>query len=308
MAERKYQSEFGLNMMATYCFLLQQNDLHRVKDAPAVPHIYIIGSRPRISIVPDSFQFGPQLVTGRFRKQIQDRFEDIDVVTRNLFGTTELSMQAEYPFSEFTINGQDGKRLSWGKAPMLLAQCGYGHWQHLDLEVLYVGQSYGEGGSRDAADRLVSHSTLQNIYAEANRKSPDKDIWLVLLSFDTIILTSMDGRGQRTEEADERDRLHRERFFSSQGVSERQSINFTEAALIKYFGAPYNKIYKDTFPNPAHSTYSECYELDLNSIMVEIQTEELGLRLWSQTVEAEWIHLCQFPLTSTDLRKSMFEL
>lgn len=307
MAERKYHSEFGLNMMATYCLLLQQSELHLVKEAPFVPHIYIIGSRPRISVVPDSFKFGERYITGRFRKQIQDRFEDIDVLTLNLFGTTELTMQAEYPFSEFSINDSSGKRLSHGQAPVLLAQTGPHNWEHLDLEVLYVGQSYGEGGSRDAADRLVNHSTLQNIYSQALR-TPDKEVWLVLMGFETIVLTSFDGRQKRTDESDLLDQQHTDRFFSSRGVSERQSINFTEAALIKYFGAPYNKIYKDTFPNPAHSTYSECYDLDLNSIVVELQTEELRLRLWSKTVEPKWTHFCEFPLNSTELRKGMFDL
>ena len=308
MPERKYTSEFGLNVMATNLMLLQQSELSRVKDAPFIPYVYIIGSRPRISVVPDSFQFGAATIKGIFRKQIQDHYEPIEAVTRNLLGTTDLTMQAEFPYSDFSINDSAGTPVLWGRAPLLLAQCGAKYWEHLDLEVLYVGQAYGEGGSRNAADRLASHSTLQHIYSEANRRSPDKETWLVLLGFETIIMTSIDGRTEPTEESEERDRLHRQRFYSNQGVSESQTINFTEAALIKYFSAPYNKQYRDTFPNPAHANYSECYDLDLNSVSVELQTEELGLRLWSQTVKPKWIHHCQFPLNSTELRKDMFEL
>ncbi|MCK5171805.1 MAG: hypothetical protein KAR47_00325, partial [Planctomycetes bacterium] len=90
-------------------------------------------------------------------------------------------------------------------------------------------------------------------------------------------------------------------------ITEQQQVNFTEAALIRYFQPPYNKIYKNSFPDPAHSTYSECYDIDLNMVCVEVQTEDLMLRLWSEHVEPKWIHFCSFPLHSREDRIYMLE-
>ncbi len=175
------------------------------------------------------------------------------------------------------------------------------------MEVLYVGQAYGKDGSRNASDRLQCHTTLQGIYAEAIRKSPDQDIWLIVSSFEPLLLCSFDGRSQNYLTTDQQDSDHMKEVVDND-MTEQQQINFTEAALIKYFRPPYNKEYKDTFPNPAHSTYSECYDIDLNMVCVEVQTEDLMLGLWSEKVDPSWIHFCSFPLHSREDRVYMFEL
>ena len=105
----------------------------------------------------------------------------------------------------------------------------------------------------------------------------------------------------------EEDSQHIDRVLVAD-MTEQQRINFIEAALIKYFQPPYNKIYKDSFPNPAHSTYSECYDIDLNMVCIEMQTESVGLRLWSESVEPHWEHFCVFPLHSREDRVYMFEM
>ena len=48
----------------------------------------------------------------------------------------------------------------------------------LDFEVIYVGQGYGKGGSRNAIDRLRSHETLQMI---ALKGVPDGHMLHILL-------------------------------------------------------------------------------------------------------------------------------
>lgn len=90
-------------------------------------------------------------------------------------------------------------------------------------------------------------------------------------------------------------------------MSDQQFVSFTEAALIKYFQPEYNKTFKNIFPSPAHLTYKDCYELDLNMIAIEIQTENVMCRLWSQHVEPKWTHLHKFILHSVNDRKSMFD-
>jgi hypothetical protein len=120
-----------------------------------------------------------------------------------------------------------------------------------------------------------------------------------------------DGRTKFSDQEKAKDKKRFQHVYSTlmgEGINEQQKINFTEAALIRYFEPPYNKIYKDTFPNPAHSTYSQCYELDINSICIELQTSELvNCQFFSSTIpKAPW-HMKDFQLHSKAERRSMFD-
>jgi hypothetical protein len=293
-------------MVNGYKLLLQQGHLDQVDQTGIEPHIYIVTRRPRITFDPASVIFTEEKVTGQFLKQIKDKLIPIPFETQNFLGTSKVSLMCEYPYTEYAIKDKSNNVISNGKCALLLATLSPEYWEHLDLEVLYVGQSYGKDGSRTASDRLKSHSTLQGIYAEAIKNSPDQDIWLILSTFEPLLLGSFDGRGNNYTTTMEEDSDHIHDVLST-SITEKQQINFTEAALIKYFQPPYNKIYKDSFPNPAHSTYTECYDIDLNMVCVEIQSEDIGLRLWSDSVEPQWVHFCSFPLHSREDRVYMFE-
>jgi hypothetical protein len=171
-----------------------------------------------------------------------------------------------------------------------------------------VGQAFGKDGSRQATDRLAQHETLQKVLVEISANEPHKEVWLALLSFqEPIQIMSIEGRKEvEIESTKEESDSHYQKSF---GVmpSWQQQINFTEAALIKYFQPPYNKKLRDTFPSPAHSTYSECYTLDLNTVAVELQTGETHLHFYSESAPASWFHIAQFPLHSIEQRKSMFD-
>jgi hypothetical protein len=108
------------------------------------------------------------------------------------------------------------------------------------------------------------------------------------------------------EEVTGRDILDGWRRITS-SMSEQQRLNWTEAALIKYFAPPYNKEYKKTFPSPAHKTYSDCYDLDLNTVGFVLDTSEvLGVKLYSEAPRS-WRHIGQFVLHSIEERRSMFD-
>jgi hypothetical protein len=191
-------------------------------------------------------------------------------------GTEDLSLQSAYPFTAFKIIlNATGTTVLSGKCAMLLYSCGPLYWQHLDLEVLYVGQAFGADGSRTAADRLGNHETLQAIYAETMRLSPDQDIWLFLTEFTEFMMVMIDGKDKNVVVSEDEDSAHIHQVVHSE-ISEQQAINFGEAALIRFFAPRYNKRFKDTFPNPAHKTYAECYDLDLNMVSVELDTEDAG--------------------------------
>lgn len=311
MAQRKYFTEFAVNSFGTWRALLQQDNLEDPDLENQLPpnvqfHIYMIARRPRIAFDPDSLKFEGKSFTGAFTIQRGSTFERHEFTAKNLFSTDKLRIVCPYPHTECKVYDESDCQLAGGKVPLILSKFSHAMWEHMDLEVLYVGQSYGDEGSRVAPDRLKSHSTLQGIYAEAIRRSPDMDIWIVLWSFEPLLLTSMGGRESSFGTSLEQDRQHRNKVFGT-AISEQQQINFTEAALIRYFQPKYNKIFKDTFPNPAHKTYAQCYDLDLNAVNVELQTEPIRCRLWSPAVSPAWIHFVTFELHSKEERKSMFD-
>ena len=306
MITRKFLSEFGLNMISGYRFLLQQQHLDSINSTGVDPHIYLIGKRPKISINPSSFKITQDSITIEFRKQIKDTYISIPVTAPNRLGIAEVSLECEYPYTDFRFIDGTGKSVAGGSSALILSTLGSQFFEHTDIEILYIGQSYGKHGSRNAADRLKKHETLQGIYSEAIKNSPDCDIWLILCTFEPILVSSFDGRNPYSVTIDE-DTDHMKKVLESE-ITEQQQINFTEAALIRYFQPQYTVIYKDSFPNPAHSTYSECYDLDLNMVSAEIQTDDLMVRLWSHAAEPNWVHLCSFPLHSREDRVYMFDL
>lgn len=258
---------------------------------------------------PDSVVISATSIEGELRVQTGFGFKSFPFTIPHALGTADVSFSCPFPHTAFTLSPPGGQSISIKTAvlPAYFPEVKIPQ-KYQDLEVLYVGQSYGVEGARTAPVRLQSHSTLQGIYSEALQRSPDKEILLVLMSFHApMMLTSLDGISKSHGTSMEEDDAHIDQVLSGV-ITEQQQINFTEAALIKYFQPPYNSIYKDRFPNPAHQTYSQCYELEINAISVEIQTDDLGLQLWSEAVTPRWVHIPQFPLYSREDRLSIFEI
>jgi hypothetical protein len=315
---KRLPSEFAINMNLSKLMILQQQELDMVAetnyfDGFSPCHIYFICKRPRITIDRSGFRSSKELLEFQFKIQKEDQFQRLNLKFQNIFPDSDIRLVTEFPFSIFELQGAKGKLMRAKVATFLQSSSRFiENPEFLDLEVLYVGQSYGVEGARTAPDRLRSHSTLQGIYAEAIANNPDSEIWLALASFEQINLMMFDGRTKFTDQEKLEDKTRFQDVFNklhTEGISEQQKINFTEAALIRYFSPPYNKIYKDSFPNPAHSTYSHCCDLDINSVCIELQTSDMvDCDFYSQTIpRAPW-HMKDFLLRSKEERKSMFEI
>lgn len=307
---RKYTTEFLYHVRASQFVMAQQPDLFELTEEfwnenvqPA--HIYMVCRRPRVSLVPGT-TIG-ETVKGAFRIWMGAEGLEVPFEVANLLGTTDATVESDHPGTLWRIVGPNGDELGQGNAAALMQSFGGRLAEHLDLEILYVGQSFGFEGSRTAQDRLRSHETLQGILGEALSRSPEMDIWLLLVSFEPpYIYTEIDPRGE-VEATDEEDEAHIT-LVTSEGIAEQQVVNLTEAMLIRHFDAPYNKMFRNSFPNPAHKTYQQCYELDLHSVGFELDTEPLGARLWSKAQAASWLHAGTFPLHSQAERASMFTI
>ncbi|MFT5618879.1 MAG: hypothetical protein ACI85I_002114 [Arenicella sp.] len=275
-------------------------------------HIYLIGRKPRVIIDKGTFIINEDSIQLKFKIQHEDSWAELPLKITNPFKPTDsITLETVYPYNKFKIIVNGEVYLS-AKPAVFLQTLPIKDREFLDFEVLYVGQSYGVEGSRTAPDRLVNHSTLQGIYSEAIMNNPDSEIWLALASFIQINVTMFDGRSSFTDEEISKDEERYGKVFDKlnfYGINEQQKINFTEAALIKYFAPPYNKIYKESFPSPAHSTYSECYELDVNSVCIEMNTfDSMNIQFYSETVDRTPCHMHNFLLHSKNERESMFAI
>jgi hypothetical protein len=310
---RKFATEFGVNMVGLGVVLLTQEDFPQL-ESPEVAerlrvnpcHIYMVCRRPRLMFDKDSLSVSQETISGQFLLQEGLTVTAYPFTARNDVGT-ELRLECPYPHTAITMFSPAGERLHHSKAALLARYIGSEELRtKLALEVLYIGQAYGTDGKRTAPDRLKAHSTLQAIYSEAISRSPDKEVWLALWNFEPQLLTFIDGLTKQYQTTFEEDDAHIHQVISTP-ISGQQRINFTEAALINYFKPEYNITFKNIFPSPAHATYSECYELDINSLIVEVDTEDFDACLWTPSVEEKWHHLITYGLHSAEERRSMFD-
>ena len=144
--------------------------------------------------------------------------------------------------------------------------------QKQEFEVLYIGQAYGKDGNRTAFDRLEQHATLQKILTEYRNDHPDKHIYILLLEIQKQLAMSFDGRSKEYMKTEEESDKHMKQVCCNL-PEEDQVINITEAALINYFKPEYNINFVDNFPNENHKGYRQYYDLDYNSLLVELDLE-----------------------------------
>ncbi len=313
---KRKPTEFAVNSFASMMNVMQFDDLDMISSMNVFNeqypcHIYMICRRPRVIIDVEKFKFNGDNIDLSFKIQNKDKFDSLDLTLTNPFGTDDVKIESEYPYNKFSFISNE--RTIVAKTAVLLQNLPRHqfHGDFLDLEILYIGQSYGVDGARTAPERLKRHETLQAIYAESLNKNPDQEIWLMLLSFEQIGLTMFDGRTKFTDAEREEDKPRAVNFFQTiwnGGITEQQFINFTEAALIRFFRPIYNKEYKDTFPNPAHKTYVECYDLDVNSVCLELGTmDSVNAMVYTDTIKKAPIHFGDFLLHNKAERKSMFD-
>lgn len=322
MEDKSYSTEFVINMYLEKLLILQQSDLELLNNenyfdlnyfnGNSPCHIYFICKRSRITVDYTKFKVTDKYLYFTFKIQKQEKFTEIKIKKHNCFNTKNIQLRSDYPYSLFSLYSNN-ELLYQAKSALFLQETSRNITKsnETDLEVIYIGQSYGVDGARTAPERLKNHSTLQFIYSQSMERNPDCEIWIMLTSFQQINIMMMDGRKKFTVEEYELDKNRLINVFyklNYEGIEEQQKINFTEAALIKYFKPKYNKEYKNTFPNPAHVTYSQCYDLDINLVSVELETlEAANILLYSEEVERSIVHIGKFPLNSCMDRQNMFE-
>lgn len=185
-----------------------------------------------------------------------------------------------------------------------------------DMQVEYVGQAFGENGERDVVDRLigntgkVGHGSLQKVLADVNASHPDKEVHLLLYSFEFhkqhIIAGGFFDQPEPLHDFDTAPNRF-EQFFDSE-IKRNVRIDLAEAALIKHFGPTYNEKYKKTFPAETHKILEQLHKLDITGLAVSLSTQEHNVRLVSKRVSPSDTHCATYPITTDKNRQSFFDI
>jgi len=307
----KYRYEFSLNVWGFLNLVMQPSDFEllnatngfdQFKEDPF--HLYMICSRPRITFDPEAFVLTRQEICGSLRMQVGELFEKHEFKVENNVKDEVTAIECPYPHT--FVHLKTDARIHIIKAGLWAARTATMH-EHLTMEILYIGQSYGVDGSRTAPERLQNHETLLSIVADCSARQPDKDVWLILWNLNSRWFTVIDGRenSYTTSENDDEERMQSLLKITTPADLE---INLAEAALIRYFRPLFNRQMKDKFPHRDHKSYRAAYEWDVNSLIVEVDTEDLGFMLKSPTVSPDWHHTAIFPFHSDEQRRQLFEM
>lgn len=311
MATRNNPIELALNFFSGGVLLIHPKDIgelddptHPYADLAADCHIYLIVTRSRLTYVPGSIEIGPNETTGRFR-YTKDGVATEAKFWLNGYPNAEALRISEYPHSKLHLI-KDGNVLYTLPASTLSFMCdGVSDQSIRDLEVVYVGMAYGEGG-RSAKDRLASHSTLQQVLADINGDTPDLETLLVMVEYKPpMMIMSFDGRTKSpTVPPRNVGTAHK---ATEETVTENVQITLIEAALIRYFQPRYNDKYKRRFPHPRQKILSEIYNIDYAALGVEIDTEDIHARLFSPTRPPGFHHVGNVDLHEPSERQSFFQ-
>lgn len=167
------------------------------------------------------------------------------------------------------------------------------------LEVLYVAQCQADG--RPSLERLENHGTLQAVLADMLIQMPDDEVVLLGCEYPSYsVVIGMD----RTVR-DERDGQEFSSLFENP-LSDQQRACLAEAGLIRHFMPRYNSIYRERFSLTSQSLLNECSRLDFSSLIIELDTGDLDLCLFTNGVSPREFHIAKFNLNDPHQRRVFF--
>lgn len=175
----------------------------------------------------------------------------------------------------------------------------------IDFTVKYIGQAYGQDGSRNALDRLLRHETLQRISILGIPGGYRLAVLLLSIQPNNQLFTVFNPFAKNKDEDGKRVKAGLDKLFDT---SEAERTTLYEASLIRYFYPEYNKEFKDSFPSTNLKVLKDCYAKDFSALVAEICIDELPFRLKSETVDAKSYHIVRHDLHESADRKIFFDL
>lgn len=263
--------------------------LQSMKDIIKTCHIYCIGYTPIVDFV-GANQEGDEL------KIILKVSGEEYVVTCPIPGLTYKLVDG-YSFLE----NATGERF-WPDMENVQARLS-NESKAVTFKVKYIGQAYGQAGSRNAIDRLLKHETLQKIALKG--VPPGHNLTLLLLSIqpNNQLITMMNPFAKNGDSGDAR---IQQGLDKAQNTTEAEKISLYEAALIRYFYPEFNTEFKDSFPSTNLKILQDCYDKDFGAVVAEICIDELPFMLFSERIPPKFHHVAKHNLHKDEDRKMFF--
>lgn len=295
LSNAMFDVEHALGMFAySYCTIpaeaiYDKELLKPMMDVISTCHIYIIGYTPIINFI-DANQDGEKL-TLDFRILSKNYSISYDIP-----GLT-LKNREDAPYLE----DEDGEAY-WPSATETQARLNM-ESDGINFDVKYIGQAYGQDGSRNAIDRLLKHETLQKIALKGVPDGYKLSLLLLAIQPTNQLITMMNPFAKNGDSGDLR---IQQGLNKAQNTTEAEKISLYEAALIRYFYPEYNKEFKDSFPSTNLKILHDCYDKDFSAIVAEICIDELPFMLCSQEVKPKHYHVIKHHLHKQEDRRMFF--
>lgn len=275
MLKRKYMSEFGLTVYTSHHILIPISELDNIDDNIDY-HLYSIMASNKLIVDKHSINLskeGFSCIIIEVNEDIENKIFIKNLILHKDIDHSKMQVDLVYPYESITFKGVSQNNEEFNITVDTLSLT-YNLTMDIpwNLDVLYIGQSYGENGERKAQDRLKSHSTFQKILSDCHSKYHNKKLYLFLMEMTPLLTTTFDGISKNYEKSDEEDKAHMSKIFENL-PQYKQIINISEAALINYFKPKYNVNFVENFPDKAHLGYTQYYNLDYNHLTVEIDMD-----------------------------------
>jgi hypothetical protein len=285
-----------------------------VRERPA--HLYLVCTRPRITINPDirvhsdciEMELWFQQETGAESERIA--FPHSGVHT---------AIADPQKGSHVVFYGRDDDLQSWSvsllyqrfvqstlpqRGPLSLAIDGSENFPadiarrltRTDLHVLYIGQSQGREIERTAVNRLGRHEKWDVFERYLATDGAHEELWILLLGQHRAQHLNMTIPSVRGNEHDVAELLQRNSVPPD--FQEADCINFIEAGLINYFRPRFNTTFtKGAFPTRRHASYEKFFAEPVDLAAIELTTwESIGCRLYSNRAAARFLHVKPYQL------------
>lgn len=260
--------EFSADISLKFAVILKQNQLSKLdeyKDSNF--YHYMICRRNRITVDLENTFATNETISIWLHIHTKNSVVKKQYDFSHNMDTSDFEFISVYPYNGLTIKYQWEFYSNYESITYLL----HSTWktlEELDLELLYIWQSYWTNWNRTASERLRSHDTLQQIYNDVIEKSPESEVFIIACEFffNQMIMLNPPRNGILPKNTNFND----DTLDSITDIPDSQLVTLIEAAMIKFFQPEYNKDYKKHFPKTTHS-YERFYELEYNSVFIGLE-------------------------------------
>jgi hypothetical protein len=294
-ANALYDVEHAFGMYALdYCTVPAQAIYDKAALAPMMDviskcHIYIIGYTPIINFV-GAVQEGDKL---------EMAFEMLGKRYELLFDIPGLTLvEGE---ESLYLENDEGEKFWTSPEDIQSRLCL--ETKAVTFMVKYIGQAYGQDGSRNAIDRLLKHETLQKIALKGVPQGYQLTLLMLSIEPSNQLITMMNPFAKNGDSGDLR---IKQGLDKARNTTDAEKISLYEAALIRYFYPEYNKEFKDSFPSTNLKILHDCYHKDFSAVVAEISIDELPFMLFSEAVGAKFNHVARHHLHKAEDRRMFF--